>query len=199
MAVAVLRSPMLRAFDSRDFRLLWSGQSVSLLGNSAFLVAVGWRTYSLTGSASKLSLVFLVETAAMLATLLLGGALADRYERRRLMIVSDLSRCAVVAALAAVDATGHLTFGLLLVFAAGVGLGDGFFHPAFGGIVPLVVDPQRIASANALIGISRQGSALLGPALAAAVYAPAGSATVFALNAASFVVSAVLLAFARPR
>src|SRR5690349_234176 len=147
MAVAVRRSPLLDALAGRDFRLLWSGQTVSLLGNAAFLIAIGWRTYTLTGSASKLSLVFLVETAAMLTTLLLGGALADRYERRRMMIVSDLSRCAVVGALAAVDATGHLDFRLLLVFAAGVGLGDGFFHPAFGGMVPLVVEPERIASA----------------------------------------------------
>jgi MFS family permease len=192
-------SPMLQAFASRDFRLLWSGQSVSLLGNAAFLVAIGWRTYALTGSASKLSLVLLVETAAMLATLLLGGALADRYERRRLMISSDLARCGVVAGLAAVDASGHLSFGALLAFAAAVGLGDGFFHPAFGGIVPLVVGPERIASANALIGVSRQGSLLLGPALAAAVYAPAGSAAIFALDAGSFVVSAVLVGLARPR
>src|SRR4051812_2263643 len=123
MVVAVRRSPVLLAFESRDFRLLWGGQTVSLLGNSAFLVAIGWRTYTLTGSASKLALVFMAETVAMLATLLLGGALADRYERRRLLIISDLSRCAVVAAFAAVDASGHLSFGLLLVFAAGVGLG----------------------------------------------------------------------------
>ena len=164
------RPTALSAFRSRDFRLLWGGQTVSLLGNSAFLVAIGWRTFTLTGSASKLSLVFLVEAAGMLATVLVGGALADRYARKRLMIASDLSRCAVVGALAAVDASGHLTFGLLLVFSAGVGLGDGFFHPAFGGIVPLVVDPERLPSANALIGISQWLEGIFGHALEGQLY-----------------------------
>lgn len=136
---------------------------------------------------------------AMLATLLIGGALADRYERRTLMIVSDLSRLAVVAALAVVDASGHLNLTLLLGFAVAVGLGDGFFHPAFGGIVPLVVERPLLPSANALIGISRSGSFVVGPALAAGIYGFAGSATVFGIDAASFAVSAFLLWLARPR
>jgi hypothetical protein len=69
-----------------------------------------------------------------------------------------------VAALAIVDATGHINLPLLLGFAVAVGLGDGFFHPAFGGIVPLVVEKPLLASANALIGISRSGSFVVGPA-----------------------------------
>jgi hypothetical protein len=80
-----------------------------------------------------------------------------------------------------------------------VGLGDGFFYPAFGGLVPLVVEPASISSANALIGVARWGSLMLGPALAAGVYGAAGSATVFAVDAASFLVSASLLYPARPR
>src|SRR5918998_4623982 len=88
---------------------------------------------------------------------------------------------------------------MLIAFAVGVGLGDGFFHPAFGGIVPLVVEHPHLASANALIGLSRHASYVVGPALAAAVYAPAGSAIVFALNALTFLVAAWLLWLARPR
>ena len=145
----------LQAFRSRDFRLVWAGQTVSLIGNAAFLVAVGWKTLEITGSAGSLGIVLAAEGLAMLATLLIGGALADRYERRRLMIVSDLARLGVVAALAVTDATGNLTFPLLIAFAVGVGLGDGFFHPAFGGIVPLVVEKPYLASANAMIGISQ--------------------------------------------
>ena len=141
----------------------------------------------------------MAEGLAMLATLLIGGALADRYERRKLMIVSDVARLGVVGALAATDATGNLTFPLLIAFAVGVGLGDGFFHPAFGGIVPLVVEKPYLASANAMIGISRQLSFMIGPALAAGLYALTGSATVFAFDAASFAVSLGLLWLARPR
>ena len=189
----------LQAFKSRDFRLVWAGQTVSLIGNAAFLVAVGWKTLELTGSPSSLGIVLAAEGVAMLATLLIGGALADRYERRRLMIISDVARLGVVGALAATDATGHLTFPLLIAFAVGVGLGDGFFHPAFGGIVPLVVEKPYLASANAMIGISRQLSFLIGPALAAGLYGLTGSATVFAFDAASFAVSLWLLWLARPR
>jgi MFS family permease len=189
----------LYALRSRDFRLLWGGQTVSLVGDGAFLVALGWKTFSLTGKTSSLALVLMLHSMAMLATLLIGGALADRYPRRTLMIVSDVSRCAVIGALAAVDASGHLSFALLLVFAIGFGLGDGFFYPAFGGIVPLVVEPHQLASANTLIGVSRQASFVVGPALAGGVYGAAGSASVFGFDAATFVVAAALLGLARPR
>src|SRR5437588_2133367 len=193
------RARALHALKSRDFRLLWAGQTVSLIGDSAFLVALGWKTFTFTHSKGSLGLVLMANAAAMLTTLLIGGALADRYSRRRLMIASDLVRAGVVAGLATVDATGHLSLTWLIVFAAGVGLGDGFFQPAFGGVVPLVVEEGHIASANSLISMARHGSLLIGPAFTAAVYYSAGSATVFGLDAWSFIFSAVLVYFARPR
>jgi MFS family permease len=186
------------AFRHRDFRLLWSGQVVSLIGDAAFFTALGWRAFTLVGS-SKLGIVFVAQAVGLLTTLLIGGALADRIPRRTMMIASDLSRCVVVAALALVDASGHLTFELLLVLTFMNGLGDGFFFPAVGGIVPLVVEQVALPSANSLIGVARWGSLIIGPALAASLYAATGSAMVFALDAASFVVSAALLWFVRPR
>jgi MFS family permease len=193
------RARALHALRSRDFRLLWAGQTISLVGDGAFLVALGWKSFSLTGSKSTLALVLMAHGTAMLATLLIGGALADRYPRRTLMIISDVARLAVMAALAAVDFAGELNIGLLVALAVCYGLGDGFFYPAFGGIVPLVVDQHHIASANALIGLSRQGAFVVGPAVAGGLYELAGSASVFALNGASFVVAAVLMWLARPR
>ena len=92
----------------------------------------------------------------MLATLLIGGALADRYPRRTLMIISDLARLSVMVALTAVDVAGRLDLGLdrpgRLLRARR------WLLPPFGGIVPLVVDQHHVASANALIGLSRQGA-----------------------------------------
>src|SRR5919205_4563293 len=107
-AVAPRRGTLV-AFRSRDFRLLWSGQVISFTGDAAFIVALGWRVTTMTGHASSLGFVLALESLAMLTTLLLGGVLADRYPRRRLMISSDLARCADVAAFAVLDATGHLT------------------------------------------------------------------------------------------
>jgi MFS family permease len=191
----------LRVFDAfrhRDFRLLWTGQAISLIGDAAFFTALGWRAFTLVGS-SRLGIIFLCQGVGLLTTLLIGGALADRLPRRSMMIASDLARLVVIGALAGVDATGHLSFTALAVLALLAGLGDGFFFPAFGGIVPLVVEQASLPSANSLIGVARWGSILIGPSLAAGLYGGFGSATVFALDAASFVVSAAFLARARPR
>jgi predicted MFS family arabinose efflux permease len=201
MEETVEAGPRVRIFEAlrhRDFRLLFLGQLVSLVGDAAFVTALAWRTFSLAGS-SKLGIVLVCQSVALLATVLLGGALADRFSRRRMMIVSDLARFVAIGGLAAVDASGHLTFAWIVVFATLMGLGDGLFYPAFGGMVPLVVDKAMIASANSLIGVARWGSILLGPALAGLLYAPAGSATVFAVDAASFLVSATLVWQTRPR
>jgi MFS family permease len=192
------RLRLFEALRHRDFRLLWSGQAVSLVGDIAFITALGWRTFTLAGS-SRLGLVLLCNAVAMLGTLLIGGALADRYERRRLMIISDVWRFAAVGALAVVDATGHLTFPILLGLALLVGLGDGFFYPAVGGIVPLVVEQPALASANSLMGIARWGSLMVAPSLAAFAYHAGGASVVFGFNAATFLVSAGLISLARPR
>jgi len=173
------RLRMFEALRHRDFRLLWSGQAVSLLGDMAFLTALGWKAFTLAGS-SRLGIVLLGLAAGELATLLVGGALADRYERRRMMIVSDVWRFAAVGALAAVDASGHLTFPVLVAFAIVVGVGDGFFYPAVGGIVPLVVEQPALPSANSLMGVARWGSVMVGPSLAAFVYGGGGASVVFA-------------------
>jgi MFS family permease len=193
------RARALHAFRSRDFRLLWSARTVSLVGDGAFLIALGWRTTTLTGSATSLAIVLMAHSLALLTTVLIGGALADRYSRRLLMIGSDLARVAIMAALALLDASGELSLGLLLGLAVAFGLADGFFYPAAGGIVPLVVESHELASANTLIGVSRQASFVVGPALAGSIYGIAGSAAVFGLNAATFLVSAALLVPARPR
>jgi DHA3 family tetracycline resistance protein-like MFS transporter len=193
--------PRVRIFDAfshRDFRLLWSGQVVSAIGDAAFFTALGWRAFTLVGS-SRLGIVFVCQGIGLLATLLIGGALADRLPRRLMMITSDLARFVVIGAIAVADATGHLSFSLLIVLAFLAGLGDGFFFPAFGGIVPLVVTAEALPSANSLIGVSRWGSILVGPSLAALLYGRVGSSAVFAIDAGSFLVSAGLLWLARPR
>jgi MFS family permease len=201
MEVTERRAPRVRVFEAlrhRDFRLLFLGQAVSLIGDAAFVTALGWRTFTLAGS-GRLGAVLVCHSLALLTTLLIGGALADRFSRRRMMIVSDLLRFSAVGGLALIDASGHLGFAWLVVFAIFVGLGDGFFYPAFGGMVPLVVEQPTIASANSLIGVARWGSILLGPAFAGFLYRPVGSAAVFGADAATFVVSAVLVWLTRPR
>jgi MFS family permease len=194
--------PRLRVLEPlrhRDFRLLWIGQTVSQIGDAAFVVALGWRAFTLTGKASSLGIVLAVEALGLIATLLIGGVLADRYSRRLLLIGSDLARAILIAGLAVVDAAGHLQFGVLIAFVALHGLASGLFQPAFGGILPLLVEESTLGPANALIGVSRQAAFVVGPALSGLIYGAAGSSAIFAVDAASFAISAAVLAPARPR
>jgi MFS family permease len=179
--------------------LLWAGQTVSQIGDAAFVVALGWRAFTLTNKASSLGIVLMVEAFGLVATLLIGGVLADRYSRKLLLIGSDGARALVIGALAVVDATGHLRFGILIAFVALHGLASGLFQPAFGGILPLLVEEPSLGSANALIGVSRQVAFVLGPALAGVIYGLAGSSAIFSADACSFVASAAFLWFAQPR
>jgi MFS family permease len=199
MDAAPSRARVLQAFRSRDFRLLWTGQSISLLGDAAFLVALGWRTFTLTGSARSLGIVLTFQGVGVLSTVLLGGALADRYDRRAMMLVSDAARFAIIGVLAGIDATGHLSVGLLSGIALVEGLATGFFTPALGGLIPLVVEEPGLGSANALIGMARQGGYLIGPSIASVLYGLAGSTVVFGFNAVSYLVSFAFVYATRPR
>jgi len=192
------RARVLQAFRSRDFRLLWTGQAISLLGDTAFIVALGWRTFTLTGSPRSLGYVLTLQGVGLLSTVLVGGALADRYDRRTLMLVSDAARFGIIGSLAAIDATGHLSIGLLCGIAFAEGLSTGFFTPALGGLVPMIVDEPGLGSANALLGMARQGSLLIGPSVAALLYGFAGSTVVFGFNAVSFLVSFAFVWATRP-
>ena len=199
IATGSSRARFLQAFKSRDFRLLWTGQAISLLGDTAFIVALGWRTFTLTGSARSLAIVLTLQGLGLLSTVLLGGALADRYDRRTLMLVSDAARFGVIGALAVVDASGHLSLGILAGLAFAEGLATGFFTPALGGLVPLVVEQPGLGSANALIGMARQASLLIGPTFAGLMYGFAGSTVVFGFNAFSYLISFGFVFATRPR
>ena len=187
------------AFSSHDFRLLWGGQTVSFVGDAAFIVALGWRVTDLTGKASSLGFVLALESLAMLVTLLWGGVLADRHSRRLLMVGSDLARACVIATFFVLEATGHVSLTAILVLATLFGLADGFFQPAFQGIVPLVVEQPMLPSANSWLGVARNGAAIVGPGIAAGLYHTSGPSLVWAIDGASFVVSAAALWLARPR
>jgi MFS family permease len=197
--VTVPRQGTFVAFSSRDFRLLWGGQTVSFVGDAAFIVALGWRVTDLTGKASSLGFVLALESLAMLVTLLWGGVLADRHSRRLLMIGSDVARACVIATFFALEVSGHVSLTAILVLATLFGAADGFFQPAFQGIVPLVVEQPMLPSANSWLGVARNGAAIVGPGIAAGLYHTSGPSLVWAIDGASFLVSAAALWLARPR
>lgn len=187
----------LGALSERQFRLLWLGQSVSGLGDAMALLALPFAVLSITGSATGIGLVMIAWVVSRTALTLLGGVWADRVSRRSLMLASDLVRALTQAAAAALLVTGQARLAHLIVLALVFGAADAFFNPAQTGLVPATVSAGRLQQANALIGVSRSTVALIGPGLAGVMIAALGPGWVYAVDSASFVVSALFLALLR--
>ena len=184
----------------RDFALLWSGMTVSLLGDGIYLVAVAWQVYDISNDPASLSLVGLSWTLGMVAFLLFGGIVSDRCERRRVLIAADVTRALVLAAIGVLSLTGALEVWHLVALVVLFGAGEAFFGPAFGALVPDIVAGERLVEANALDQLVRQAAArLVGPALGGAVVAAVGAGSAFLFDAATFVVSALCVAALRVR
>ena len=181
----------------RNFRLLWFGQAVSAVGDSLVTIALAFATLSVSHSASALGLVLAVSTVAQVVALPLGGVWADRLPRQLVMLTSDGVRAAVHAVMAALLITGHAQLWQLVVQAVFYSLAGGFFLPASGGLVPQTVSALQLQQANALMGLSRSATQVGGPAVAGVLVAAFGPGWVFAIDAATFVVSAISLALLR--
>ncbi|MGO9903155.1 MAG: MFS transporter [Solirubrobacteraceae bacterium] len=185
----------------RDFRLLWSGMCVSLLGDGVFFVALAWQVYALSDVPTALAIVGIAMTVPTIAFLLLGGVISDRLDRRRVMLCADITRGVVVGVIATLSLTGTLRLWQLAALAALYGIGTAFFDPSFDAIVPDILPAEELAGANSLDQFVRPLTLrLAGPALGGAVIAAAGAGVAFGLDAASFVASAgaLLVMTARP-
>jgi MFS family permease len=182
----------------RDFRLLWSGMTISLLGDGIFIVALAWQVYELSNAATALSLVGLAMTIPNVLFLLIGGVVSDRFDRRRVLIAADLLRGAAVAAMGALSLNGSLQLWHLMVLAALYGGGTAFFGPAFDAIVPDLVASDLLVQANALDQFVRPAAwRLAGPALGGFLVAwSTGGA--FLADAATFGISIVALLLMSP-
>src|ERR671931_2563387 len=102
----VSRRGLLTPLRERDFRLLWTGMCVSLLGDGAFLVALAWQVYQLSDAPSAMGVVGVAMTAPTIVFLLVGGVVSDRFDRRRLMVAADAARLVAATALAVLSLTG---------------------------------------------------------------------------------------------
>jgi MFS family permease len=194
------RPGLLRPLRERDFRLLWSGQTVSLLGDGVFTVALAWQTLQLSPHASALGLVLFARALPRVLLLLPAGAVSDRVARRWLLLGADLAQGLAVGAIAVLAATGTLRLWHLVVLGALNGAAGAFFLPAATALVPDVLAGELLLAANALNSASRLfAQQLAGPALGGLLVASLGTPWAFGLDAASFGVSVATLALLRPR
>lgn len=191
---------MLAPFRIHDFKLLWTAASISLLGDGIYLVAIAWQVYDLSNAPSALAFVGVAWTLPQVVCLFAGGVISDRFERRKVLIGADLARSAAVGGIAVVSLAGGLQLWHVVALVAVYGAAEGFFAPAFGGIVPDIVDEDLLVQANALDQFMRPFALrMIGPALggwAVGVLGPGGG---LLLDAGSFAVSALVLTRLRRR
>lgn len=182
-----------RALQSRPFALLWGGQTISALGDGAYMPALAWQVLVLTHSSAAMAAILSATIISRLIFLLLGGLIADRLPRRLVLFCSDAGRAFVVGGITILGWTNHLALWHLIVLGAIFGAVGAFFLPVYRAMPPQLVTKEALPSANALTELSGQLGQLLGPLLGAALVAVAGPATAFAFDSVSFVVSAASL------
>jgi DHA3 family tetracycline resistance protein-like MFS transporter len=191
---------LLRPLRERDFALLWTGMTVSLLGDGIYIVASAWQVYDLDNDPVALSIVGTAWTLGMVAFLLTGGVVTDRVDRRRVLIAADLVRAGALVAMGVLSLTGLIAIWHLVALSLLIGVGEAFFGPAFGAIVPDVVAREHLVQANALDQLVRQAAArLAGPAVGGLVVALVGAGSAFLIDAGTFGLSAVCVAALRVR
>jgi MFS family permease len=190
----VLRLPdNLGVLRRRDFRLLFLGQGVSVLGDRMVTVALAFAVLEVGGSASEVGLVLACATLPLVGSVLIGGVVADRTSRRTVMIAADIVRLASQGATAALLIAGTAEVWTLALFAGITGAATGFFNPASTALLPEVVPPDELQPANALRATAVSAGEIVGPLVAGVVVAAAGAGWAMAADAATFAVSAVCL------
>jgi MFS family permease len=188
-----------RLWGYRDFRWLFLSQTISTTGDRIVLVALALLVTERTGSTADLGIVMGVYTASHLVFVLFGGVWADRLPRHRIMLSTDLMRGSLHALVAVLILTDVITIWQLVAIEALFGAAEAFFRPAFSGLVPQTVPEELIQDANALNNLTQTIAEFAGPAIATVLVLTAGTGTAFAVDAATFFVSAALLALVRPR
>jgi len=189
----------LRVLREPNFRYLFLGQSASVIGDDVVLVAIALYIAQKTGSATDLGLVLGAQTLPLVSLLLFGGVWADRLPRHRIMIATDVTRALLHATLAALIFSGAVRLWQLVVIEALFGAAQAFFQPAYSGLLPQTVPEELIQDARALTESVANLAFMVGPALATALVLGVGAGEAFAFDAATFVLSALLLARVRPR
>jgi MFS family permease len=187
----------LEVLRRREFRLLFAGQAVSVLGDRMVAVALAFAVLEVGGSASDVGLVLAAGAFPLVASVLVGGVVGDRASRRAVMVVADLVRVASQGAMAALLIAGTPEVWMLALLAGVTGTATGFFGPAATGLLPEVVPAEELQPANALRSSAVSLGEIVGPIAAGVLVAAAGAGWAIAVDAVTFVVSAACLVMLR--
>lgn len=192
------KSPISRVMSLFDFRLLFVGTAISLLGDQFALIAIPWLALQLANDPLTLGLVLALEGFPRAAVMLLGGAITDRVSPRIMMLTADILRFLLTSLIAFAVFTGAIQIWMLYAFSLVFGLLSGFKVPAENSIVPMLVDAQDLQAGNSLMMSSAQVAQFVGPTIAGILigqysHSFFGIGLAYSINAAGFAVSAICL------
>ena len=179
------------------FALLFAGRAISALGDRIVPVALVFAVLELPGSVTDVGIVFAAQTIPLVVFVLIGGVWAARLPRQLVMLASDGVRAGAQAATAGLLLSGTAHVWEIAALQAVYGTAEAFFGPASTAVVPQTVEESDLQQANALLGLSSNLAAVVGPALAGVLVATAGPGWGLAFDAGTFVASAGCLAFMR--
>jgi len=184
--VAGARVPPLAPLRYRNFRLLWTGLIVSNTGSWMQFVALGYLVDRLTQSPLYLGILAVTQAVPRILFSLLGGTLADRVDRRRLLFVTNLFLMTTATLLAVLTYTGRIRIWQVLLIAAVNSLAQAFDMPARHSMVPSLVAEHEVLSAVSLNSVAFNGAGIFGPSIGGVVIAAIGEAGCFFVNAGSY-------------
>jgi len=198
-----MQTPTLRrifkAFQYRDFRLMWIGACTSSIGTWMQIVAQGWLIYRLSHSAFLLALDQFLGGIPIFLFSLIGGVVADRTERRKILLLSQYIQMASAAVLTVLVATGTVHVWHILCLSFVSGLAQSFGGPAYSALIPTLVNREDMPNAIALNSIQFNLAVTIGPALAGQALAKLGEKWCFGLNAVSFLAPVISLSMITAR
>ena len=192
MAIALHRG-LPAVLHERNFRLLLTGQAISIIGDAISMIALPFAILAMGGSVGQVGLVLGARAVPNAIFLLVGGVWADRLPRRLVMLASDLVRGLTMVAIFAVLVAGSGSIWALVVLSAIYGIGEAFFRPALSGVIPQCVSQERLQEAYGMLATTPALGIAVGGALGGALVALISPAGAIAFDAASFGVSAICL------
>jgi predicted MFS family arabinose efflux permease len=188
-----------KAFQYRDFRLMWFGACTSSIGTWMQIVAQGWLIYRLSHSAFLLALDQFLGGIPIFLFSLIGGVVADRLERRKILLVSQYVQMTTAALLTVLVAAGAIHVWQILCLSFVSGLAQAFGGPAYQALIPTLVKREDMPNAIALNSIQFNMAVTIGPALAGVALAKLGEKWCFGLNALSFLAPVISLSLISAR
>ena len=183
--------------QNRDFKVLLSSQSISSVGEAVSFTALPLLVLALTGSGFAMGIVGAIQTLPDLFLGMVAGALADRSDRKRMMFLADLGRAGLTALIPLSVALGGPTMGVILIVAAPMSVLRSFFLAGYTASIPALVGRSQVGRANSYFEAIYSMGYIIGPAIAGVLAATIGPGPTLAIDAVSFALSALGLAFVR--